>query len=320
VTGAWRGAVLSCVAAVGSAAAACDSGVVQANSGLAEPLQVSGGQFFSGPLPGTSADAGSDDGGSSTLTVSSITYQNELIVPGVGAKSLGGVVSQDAVAVAVRFADLGSGYWVVPTQGADSQVPGRDFGFTASFNVHDAPGFHDLLFVALDESGSGGIQYDQPMCIESRVPDNGHACDPTKPVPAAVFTLRWDTNFDLDLHVITPDGQDVSSKADPDVGDAGLPTATTARIDRDSMGNCVVDGWHEEDLVFPEYPETGYYDVYADPFSSCGQASVHFTFVVYEPDGAGNLQPTFSQSGEILSSQSTGGQPSPLFVAEKLFE
>jgi hypothetical protein len=199
-------------------------------------------------------------------------------------------------------------------------MPGRDFGFTAGFNASDPPGPHDLLFVALDGSGNGGLQYALPMCVESRVPDNGHACDPSKPVPTAVFTLRWDTNFDLDLHVVTPDGQDVNPKMDPDVGDAGLPTAKTARIDRDSIGNCVVDGWHEEDLVFPEYPETGYYEVYVNPFSACSQQSVRFEFAIYEAGSDGNLHATFSQSGEILATQQTGGGSTGLFVAEKVFE
>ncbi len=303
-------------------AAACNDGV-QADSGIAEPLQVSGGQFFPGPLPGTPPESTSIEGGvaaTGALTVTNVTYQNEMVVTGAGSKSFGGQVTQDAFAVGVRFADIGTGYWVVPVQGIDTQFPGqRDFGFGASFNASDPAGPRQLLFVALDGSGNGGAQYNQPVCIESRVPDNGHACDPAKPVPAAVFTLRWDTNFDMDLHVITPSGQDVNPKTDTVVGDAGLPSSTTASIDRDSIGNCVVDGWREEDLVFPQYPQTGYYDVYANPFAACGQAGVRFTFVIYEPGADGNLHATFTQSGELLASQATGAQSTGLFVAEKIF-
>ena len=302
-------------------AAACDDGV-QANSGITEPLQVGGGQFFSGPLPGLpQSDGGQEAGAMNTLAVTNVTYQNEAIVSGAGSKSFGGQVTQDAVAVGVRFADIGTGYWVVPVQGLDPQYPGqRDFGFGASFNPGDPAGPRDLVFVAIDGSGQSGVQYDQPVCIESRVPDNGHACDPSKPVPAAVFTLRWDTGFDVDLHVILPDGiTDINPKVNPDIGDGGLPTATTARIDRDSMGNCVVDGWHEEDLVFPQYPAVGPYDIYADPYGACGQAAVRFTLVIYEAGSDGNLHSTFSRSGELLSSQVTGGQSTGLFIAEKDF-
>jgi hypothetical protein len=303
---------------------ACGEGHVQANSGLTEPLQVAGGQFFSGALPGTAADEDAGDAGASTtapLTVTSVTYQNELVVPGASGKSFGGLVTQDALAVGVRFADLGTGYWVVPVQGIDSNFPGqRDFSFGASFNPGDQPGLRQLLFVALDGSGNGGVQYEQPICIESRVPDNGHACDPSSAVPAAVFTLRWDTNFDIDLHVVTPEGQDINPKTDLVVGDGGVLSNKVAHIDRDSIGNCLVDSWHEEDLIFPQYPQTGYYDVYVDPFSSCGQPDAHFTFLIYEAQSDGNLHQTFSQSGVLLASQANAGQSTGLFVAEKVFE
>jgi hypothetical protein len=313
--------------------ASCSSGE-KANSGLNEPLQVGGGQFISGALPGTPApDGGSAGGGeagtsSSTLSISTVgSTTGPLIISGLAGKSFSGLVSPDAVAIGVRFADMGTGYWVVPVQNLDPDQGGqRDFGFSANFNATDRPGYHPLTFVALGSDGSAGQQFSGSYCIESRVPDNNHACQPMNTVPPVVFSLRWDSNFDVDLHVITPDGQEISPKGDQFIGDAAPPStatiaslATLSRIDRDSWGSCVADGWHEEDLVFQDYPALGNYDIYADPFAACGASSVRFTLTIFEAWSDGELHSTFSKSGELLSSQVTGGQSSGLFIAEKVF-
>jgi hypothetical protein len=309
-------------------AASCNG--EKANIALSEPLQVSGGQFISGALPGVppedgggaAGEAGAEDGGAgaeSPLLVTSVTSHGSFIPSGIP-KSLGGLVGGDAVAVGVRFADMGTGYWVVPTQGLDVNYPGqRDFAFTASFNPTDRPGNHSLLFVGIASDGSGGPQVAQTFCIESRVPDNGHACQSSVAVPSAVFTLTWDTGFDVDLHVITPDGQDVNPKTDILVGDAGALKPTSSRIDRDSWGNCAPDGWHEEDLVFQDPPASGTYFIYADPYAACGAPAVHFTLTIYQAGTDGDLHSTFSQSGELLASQVTGGQSTGLFVYQTTF-
>jgi hypothetical protein len=313
-----------------------------ANSGLGEPLQVSGqAQFVSGRLPGTiPPDAGGDAGDAGALSVTSVALTNPFIVSGIAGTGVSGLVSSDAVAVGIAIANQGSGYWVVPTQGQDIQFPGqRDFSFTASFNPSNAPGNVDLRVVAISASGNAGLEASAPICLESRIPDYGHACIPTRVVPAAVFTLEWDSPFDLDLTVITPSGRNVNPKTHPitasvDAGplaltgqeSVGLYDGATGIIDRDSIGNCVVDGWRQEDLVFQDYPETGLYDIYADPFASCGQPAVRFTLTIYEPGSDGYLHATFTRSGELLANQTTGGAApdggsvAGLFVAEKEFE
>ena len=309
-----------------TAAAGCSSGV-QADVGITEPIQVSGGQFVSGPLPGTppsnvapAADAGTT---LASLSVTSVTFTNAFIISGISGTSVSGLATSDAVAVGVQLKDQGSGYWVVPMQGQDVQFPGQsDFGFSMSLNPADTPGNTDLRVVALDASGHAGQQTNAPICILSRVPDNEHACFPKKKVPPAVFTLTWDTNFDVDLHVITPGGYDVNPKTllTSKPYDGGLPPpATLGLIDRDSIGNCAIDGWREEDLVFQDTPPNGSYLIYAAPFSSCGQSVVHFTFNLYEAGSDGNLHSTFTRSGELLANDVTGGTSDGLFVAEKVF-
>lgn len=316
---------LGALAVVCAAAFACSDGQ-QAKIGTDEPIVVSGAQFIRGDMPGAPPlDGGGDDGGTATgpLTVLSVDYNNVHVVPGASGKSFGGIVTSDSAAVGIRLANRGSGYWVVPVGARDSQVPnGSDFSANVSFNVGDAAGNADLLMVAIDANGNAGTQLDTQVCIGSRIPDNGHACDPSIAVPAVVFTLQWDANFDVDLHVVAPDGTDINPKTNPlqVMPDAGQPPSDDPKIDRDSLGRCVPDGWRQEDLVFPNYPVVGPYDIYADPFDACGQAAVRFKLTIWEAQGDGELHATYAQSGELLNNASvTGGGTAGLFITEKQF-
>jgi hypothetical protein len=313
------------LAAVSIAVASC-SGGPQAFVGVTEAMSVSGGQFVPGDLPGTPpVDGGGPAGGGGTpppLSVLEVDYNNVQVIPGASGKSFGGIVTSDAVAIGVRLADLGTGYWVVPVGSRDAQVAnGSDVSFNASFNADDAPGPHAMTVVALDADGNGGQQVDTLLCIESRIPDNGHACTPGQAVPSVVISLRWDANFDVDLHVIAPDGTDINPKTNPLQFpiDAGQPPPGDPKIDRDSLGRCIPDGLRQEDLVFQSYPAVGPYDIYADPFDACGQPAVRFELTIYEAGGDGELHATYSQGGELLSNSVTGGGSSGLFITEKQF-
>jgi hypothetical protein len=312
------------LAAVSAAVASCNGGP-QANVGVNEPMAVSGGQFVPGDLPGAPpVDGGGPIGGGVTpppLSVLEVDYNNVQVTPGASGKSFGGIVSSDAVAIGVRLGTLGSGYWVVPVGGHDPLANGSDVNFSASFNADDAPGTHPLRIVALDAAGNGGQQVDTLLCVESRIPDNGHACTPSQAVPSVVFSLRWDANFDVDLHVVDPSGTDINPKSNPVQFpiDAGQPPPTDPKIDRDSLGRCIPDGLRQEDLVFQSYPAVGPYDIYADPFEACGQPAVRFELTIYEAGGDGELHATYSQGGELLSNSVTGGGSSGLFITEKQF-
>lgn len=336
---------------------ACSEGQT-AYSGVTEPIQVSGAQFIAGDLPGAAPiDGGgsaSTDAGSPPLTVETLTATKvSFFIPGSVGVPFTADTTTDTVALGVRLADQGTGYWVVPaTQLPTPPAAGTpaeiSIPFSANFNAADTPGFTSMRVVAIGSDGNAGTQVNAPLCIESRIPDNGHACSsPTKPVPvpAVVITLKWDTNFDVDLNVIVPSGLVVNPKTQSttvgptDGGTDAAPQPTSSMyavglydgpigvIDRDSIGSCVVDGWREEDLVFQNPPPHGIYDVYANPFASCGQSSVRFTLTIYErgTDGAFHLgAPPIS--GELLASQTTGGGLSTtggaatgLFVVEKRF-
>lgn len=313
-------------------AAACDDGQ-PANAGLTEPIDVHGAQFISGPLPGPPpvdggpvplGDGGADAGAARfpALTVTNVGFQNPIVTPGAAGKSFSGRATSDAVAIGIALAGLGTGYWVLPIQATDPDFPGQsDFGFSADFSAGDSAGRRQLLTVAIDGNGNAGTQVATPMCIESRIPDNLHECNKMNVVPRAVFTLQWDTNFDLDLHVVFPDGKDVNPKVPtPTPIMSNPPPKTVPHIDRDSLGNCVPDGLRQEDLVFQDAPVKGTYLLYANPFDSCGQGTVRFNMIISEPGSDGALHPTFSRSGELIQLQANGGGSAGLFVAEKQYE
>jgi hypothetical protein len=316
---------------VGSAfvAASCDVGQ-SPNTGLGEPIVVQGGQFISGDLPGSpplaeDAKAPTEaDGGFEPLSVLTVLTVSQNVLAGMIGKSIHGDVSGDTQAVGIRFPDMGSGYWVVPVGSPDTQMPGAlGYSISAGFNRDDAPGTHTLRLVAIGPDANAGTQVDTPVCVDSPIPDNGHACTPSIAPPAAVFTLTWDTNFDLDMHVVGPGGTVYDTKtriaAPLDAGVTKIPPDEPF-IDRDSMQNCVPDGLHQEDLIFPDTPPRGSYFLFVDPYSACGQNAVHFTFTVYQSVGkcpGCNLQVTGKPvSGELLASQATGGTSPPTFVLE----
>jgi hypothetical protein len=307
--------------------AACDDPGVGPQAGLTEPMQTSG-QFIPGDLPGTPpppADAGApaapDAGGAKHLTINAISFNSAEVQPGLSGKSLGGDVSLDAVAVGVRMAGFGTGYWVVPVGPVDTaDLTSLTFGMSAGFQPDIPPGPQQLLFVALGGSGQGGQQYSQTMCFDSRIPDNGHACSPSVAPPSAVFSLRWDANFDLDLHVVTPSGIDLNPKQPygmiVEAGVHGIDPNLT-HVDRDSLRGCVSDPLRQEDAIFQSPLENGVYTIYVDPYAACGQAAVRFTFTLYRSSGqcpACQLVAGASVSGELLASQVTGGVGSPLKI------
>jgi hypothetical protein len=307
-----------------------------------EPFQVVRGQFFAGALPGmppwVSLDGGPQD--PAELTHRAIITTNETIsaptlplLPGAAGEAFSGYATTDTAAIGVAMKDIGTGYWVVPAGPPDAPHPGFKWGFEANFNPDDPPGRHILRFVAIDAAGNAGRQVEATVCIDSNVPDNTQACLPGQVPPAAVISLRWDDNFDLDLHVVTPDGTDINPRHPVVLSDAGAPprgspgmlcssspTATShACIDRDSLANCVPDGLRQEDVIFTDSPAPGPYRIYVDPFAPCGQPAVRFTVSVYTLAGTCpncGLVRTFTQSGELLSFQVTGGAMAGLFIQQ----
>jgi hypothetical protein len=306
-------------------------------TGIGEPIQIANGQFISGTLPGTPAppsDGGAtapEEGGvaeagpPAPLTITDLGgFVSTSIQAGQAGLSFSGDASNDAVAVGVQLAGLGTGYWVVPLGAPDSLNPAFfTFGISANFNLSDPPGLRDLLFVAIDGQGHAGAQSAIQLCLNSRIPDNGFACYPDiQAPPKAVFTLEWDTSFELDLHVVTPSGADINPNAPyggpVEAGVHGI-NPDLPHLDRDSDDNCVPDGLNQEDAIFPDALPVGTYTIYVDPFAACGQAAAHFKFTISQSSGTCpgptcRFGPVSSVSGEVTASDVTGGAGSMLKI------
>ncbi len=326
-------------------AVAC-SGNSASKTGTGEPLVIKVksstqgnvlAQFIAGTLPGTPpTDAGLGTGGSAGLDAGagaplawqvSFQYSERFVYQGQANISIGGLTSIDVSAVALAWADGGTGYWVVPVGPLDGATQQPTWAATADFSPNITPGFHNLNYVAINGQGQAGVIQSQKICIASRVPNGFQGCVPNPNPPKAVISLSWDTNVDLDLQVQAPDGTFIDSKNPATVGlDAGVTTlpANAGRIDRDSNGYCVIDGIRYENLIWQNVAPTGRYGIYANLFDACRLPVVHFNVSVYTAvtgdGGTQELHSWYSTYGELLDFQANGGSNVGLFVSEFVFQ
>jgi hypothetical protein len=302
--------------------------------GLEEPFRVQSAQFIEGALPGLPPVAD----GSEPVTPRVTGYSGvPLVRAGERARGAGGTVSPDSASVAVRFADIGSGYWVRPVTALDLEGGSGGFVWQLSLDFAPAapPGLHPLRLAAVGPDGRSGNQVETEVCIAPRIPDKrrsvsvlsrGNACNPAEPPPALVVSLGWDAPVDLDLVVVTPEGKRVSSKrpttATPDQNGNVDPNAPGVGVlDHDANEGCTVDGVSRENLVFDETPLSGRYAIYVSLFDPCGEPSAQFSLSMHsvvagaEPDTFRQVE-TFRKGGAVIADQADGGLGAGLFVTE----
>jgi hypothetical protein len=320
------GASLACAALL-----SCSGEPASSAAEVLEPIRVEGAQFIAGPLPGSpEPPASADAGPAATPTVTDVQVQTNTIAPGLQGLDFGGHASPSAQTVAVRFADLGTGYWVVPVGVPDPSANNAlTWQFTADFGHDIAPGPHALLFAAVDGNGASGTQSSLPFCVDTPVPDNHNACSPKIAPPAAVLSLTWNTAVDLDLIVRTPSGAVVGGKqvttAPPGSSIKAASGGSNGVLDHDSNRNCVIDGIQREDIVWQATPAAGLYEVWVDLYRACGQPAASFDVSLWLPesnaDGGKRLieQPRLA-AGELLAAQANGGTGPGLFVGSFNFQ
>jgi hypothetical protein len=302
--------------------------------GLEEPLRVQSAQFVEGALPGLPPAAR----GTEPVTPTVTGYGGlPLLRAGERARGVGGTVSADAASIALRFLDLGSGYWVRPVAAPDLEGGSGGFVWQVSVDVApDAPpGLHPLRLAAIGPDGRAGSQVETEVCIAPLIPDKrrsasvlarGNACNPEEPPPALVVSLGWDAPVDLDLVVVTPEGKRISAKrpttGTPDAsGNVDVLAPGIGVLDQDANEGCTRDGVSRESLVFDEAPLSGRYAVYVSLFDPCGEPSVRFSLSLHaivggaEP-GTFRQVETFRQGGAALADQADAGLGAGLFVTE----
>lgn len=300
-------------------------------TGLEEPIRIDGAQFKAGALPGIAAERIADDPDAASGLPHLVSFSTLTIVPpGAVDRPISGTASIGSHSVGVRFADLGTGYWILPTTNIDLFTEGEiAWGGTASYLRPPAPGKHRLLGVAFDGHGRAGAQASIDVCLQPEVPDSGNACDPSKNPPKLVVSLGWNAPVDLDLRVVVPGGKLVDSKRpssavkdedgvlDPNVEGSG-------RILQDSNAGCEIDGQQRENLIFQERPPAGKYLVYANLFEACEQPSVEYTLTVHSSapaeDGRFRQVETLRKSGGLQAIHANSGESLGTFVTQFTIE
>src|SRR5262249_44206493 len=179
---------------------------------------------------------------------------------------LKGALDPDASAAAIGLAgDLG--YWIVPAGLPNVEAPSfPTFSVGLSFSADIKPGARDLLVRAVDARDRFGPASVQSISVSAA------------PIPegALVISLRWDTEADLDLHVVDPSGveiwkRNINSYEPPPPGAPADPMAweSGGMLDFDSNAACVIDGRREENVIWKNAPPKGQYLVRVDTYSLC---------------------------------------------------
>lgn len=217
-------------------------GGVPANRGLGAELLVTGAQFNTGAMPAPS-------GGPAVVSVdlrSNAAYAGQIEAP------LSGSLGPTATAALIGLSgDIG--YWTVPAGLPDVSAPSYPtFAVSLSYSASLAAGTYDLVVEAADANGNVGSPDTSTITLTS----------PSSPSGALVVSLRWDTEADLDLHVLAPGGIEIWRE---DVAPAG----SGAYLDFDSNADCMIDGRRLENVIWKDAPPSGHYQVLVDTFSLC---------------------------------------------------
>jgi hypothetical protein len=192
-------------------------------------------------------------------------------------KPLSGTVTPEAIAIAIGV-EGDVAHWIVPTGAPTLDAPTLpSFEATLSFSAGLPAGPRNLVVRATSTAGELGPPTLVPLLVTAA------------PVPsgALVVSLRWDTEADLDLHVIDASGveiwaRNVNSFVPPPPGAASDRDAwkTGGILDFDSNAGCQIDGRCEENVVWTEVPPAGRYVVRVDTASLCRETTARWSVTV----------------------------------------
>jgi hypothetical protein len=229
-------------------------------------MRVAGAQYVAGPTP-----AGSDG-----PVVAALDLKTNTIWPGYADKPVAGALGETATAVTLALSG-DRGFWITNAGAPDVSAPTLPtFQASASFSKTIEPGGYALEAHAVDADGRFGPPKRTLLTALSDPPSLA------APEGNLVVSLTWDTNADLDLHVVDPLGQEIyhgqSTTLDTfSPGSSAADGGGYGYLDVDSNGNCLIDGWRRENVIWVGPPPSGAYIVRVDTPSLCGQTSAHFT-------------------------------------------
>jgi len=246
--------------------AGCSSGASN-DSASTSLMRIQDAQFVAGPLPAEQAGP----------EVASIDLLTNTIWPGYSNKPLKGALGESATAATLALSG-DDGYWIVPAGVPDVSAPTLPtLRATAAFSTKLAPGAYSLEAHAVDGAGKLGLPKVQTL---TALPES-----PARVVQGElVVTLTWETEADVDLHVVDPLGNEIfhgaPSSLDPFAHGASVSSDSPGVLDVDSNASCSIDGLRQEDVIWAGAPPSGHFLVRVDTPSLCGQASAHWTVSV----------------------------------------
>lgn len=252
--------------AVGLACAGCTAGA-SSDPALGALMRIEGGQYVPGAFPAPS---------SAGPTVESVDLLTNTIWPGYRNKPIGGALGASASSAALALSG-DAGYWIVTAGVPSIATPGLpSFAAVASFSTTLAPGAYTLEVHAVDASGRFGPPF--------RLVLDALASVPSDPAPRGelIVSLTWDTESDLDLHVVEPTGDEIyagspSTIPYPKPGQPPPDTTSYGHLDFDSNADCVIDGRRREDVIWSGTAPSGGYSVRVDAASLCAQPMANWT-------------------------------------------
>ena len=232
--------------------------------GLEARLRVEGAQFVHGELPKASGGP----------RVVSLHVPHNQILPGVRSERITGALEARGNAVLLGLRGEAA-HWVITAGVPTLEEPDLpSYQATLSFSREVAVGETlELEVAAVDAQGRVGPS--ERASLTSVAAEEG---------ATLVVRLRWDSDADLDLHVIDPSGAeiwagDINSYQAPGPGmPAQDPDAWRGGgvLDFDSNAGCVIDGRREERVVWTRAPSPGPYTVRVAAASMCEASDAHF--------------------------------------------
>jgi hypothetical protein len=246
----------------------CGCAGADSDPGLAATVRVLDAQYQSGPLP--QAGTGPE--------IVSLRVPHMQVLPGLRRELITGSMPPGAESVLIGL-EGDSGYWIVSAGAPSIEEPGlTTFSAELSF-AHSTPvGPLTLAFSAVSAEGQVGPRKTALLDAQARARSD-----------LLSIELRWDREVDLDLHVVTPDGEElypgnINSYVTPAPG-AALPDPNAYRdggvLELDSNANCALDGRREERASWRAPPAPGLYTVRVATASLCGEAVAHWTLEVW---------------------------------------